>query len=403
MLLAALALVLAAAPARAGDQETAAEHFALAESAERRKDWRSAIAEYERAYEASPHPAVLYNIGANYQRLGEHRAAATYFRRYLDESDAPADRAEVERRLDELRATASRVEINVNPVEARVFVDGAERGTGSMTLTLGAGPHTVYAAHGGRTSDARELRLEYGDPITVTIDLDAHPGTLVVGADINGAEVRVDGDLVGHTPYSGLVTSGKHKVTVSKAGYGIARRDVAVPPRGSQQVRVRLPRIDRPGDGDEAATEPARYVLDMAYGFDTAHSGLRYLIGFSYRAPGGRWDAGAIIGKLHDSSGGAFGFQTRLFLRPSERLRPYLRTSYLAYRPGYDDSAVSRLEVGAGVLLSGQQLPQKTVAIEYYVELDGHLRLGSSDLMDDPAAGIAIVGGLGFRFGAAAK
>lgn len=398
--LCALALVVATAPARADDR-TAAEHFALAESAERRNDWRAAIDEYQRAYEASPHPAVLYNIGANYQRLGEHRSAATYFRRYLDESEAPSDRAEVEARIESLKARPSQVEIKVNPPGAQVFVDGTDRGAGPITVELDAGRHEIYAAHAGRTSDARELVLEYGDPITVTIDLDASPGILVVRADINGAEVRVDGDLVGHTPFSGLVTSGKHTVSVVKPGYGIVERDVDIPPRGSQQVRVQLPRLDT-GKPDAPASEPARYVLDMGYGFDTAHSGLRYLIGFSYRAGGGRWDAGAMLGKLHDDSGGAFGFQARLFIATA-RLRPYLRTAYLAHRPGISDAAVSRIEGGAGVLISGQQMPGKTMAIEYYIELDGHLRLGSSDVMDDPAAGIAIVGGLGFRFGAAAQ
>jgi hypothetical protein len=396
----ALALILATAPAHA-DQKAAAEHFALAESAERRRDWRAAIDEYERAYEASPHPSVLYNIGANYQRLGEHRAAATYFRRYLDESGAPSDRAEVEARIETLRARPSQVEIKVNPPGAQVFVDGADRGAGPITVELDAGRHSIYAAHAGRTSDVRELVLEYGDPITVTIDLDAYPGILVVRADINGAEVRVDGDLVGHTPFSGLVTSGKHKVSVVKAGYGIVERDVDIPPRGSQQVRVQLPRLDT-GEADAPVSEPARYVLDIGYGLDTANSGLRYLLGFSYRASGGRWDVGAMLGKLHNESGGAFGFQGRLFIATA-RLRPYLRTAYLAYRPGVSDSATSRLEGGAGLLVSGQEMPGKTMALEYFIELDAHVRLGSSDLMDDPAAGVAIVGGLGFRFGAAAE
>ena len=75
-MLAAVAAVAAVAAPAIADKKKASEHVALAESAERRKDWRRAIDEYELAYAAAAHPAMLYNIARNYERLSEPRSAA---------------------------------------------------------------------------------------------------------------------------------------------------------------------------------------------------------------------------------------------------------------------------------------------------------------------------------------
>src|SRR5687767_10419734 len=104
-----LLVAAAAAPAVARDSKTekAAEHFALAEQAERRKDWEAAILEYKQAYALKPHPDVLYNIAKNYERLEDWGNAAEYYQRYLDESPDAADRQKTEARIAALRKKAS--------------------------------------------------------------------------------------------------------------------------------------------------------------------------------------------------------------------------------------------------------------------------------------------------------
>ena len=176
--LAAALLVSSTSAALADDRTKAAEHFALAEKAEGRQDWRAAIAEYELAYQASPHPSVTFNIAKNYERLGEARQAAAHYRRYLDESgDGADDRAEVEDRLRDLRTRPSKVQIIGRPVGAQVIIDDEARGNAPLTLTLEAGEHQIALEHSGKRSSTQKVTLEYGDPITVRLDLDVRPGT----------------------------------------------------------------------------------------------------------------------------------------------------------------------------------------------------------------------------------
>ncbi len=76
------------------------------------------ITELEEAYRILPHPNVLFNIARAYAAASRNDEAITYFERYL-ESD-PADRAEVEAQLTQLRAArdAARVQPAPEPTPA---------------------------------------------------------------------------------------------------------------------------------------------------------------------------------------------------------------------------------------------------------------------------------------------
>ena len=63
---------------------------------------------FERAYERSPHPVVLYNLGVVTARLERFAAAQDYLQRYLLEAPEGAHRAEAKRLLGEVvEATSS--------------------------------------------------------------------------------------------------------------------------------------------------------------------------------------------------------------------------------------------------------------------------------------------------------
>src|SRR5437870_3536691 len=77
--------VFGSAPAHAaGEKEKeAAEHFKAGKKAFDALDYDKAVAEYLAAYELSPRPVLLYNVGCAYQLKGEKRKAVVYFQRYL--------------------------------------------------------------------------------------------------------------------------------------------------------------------------------------------------------------------------------------------------------------------------------------------------------------------------------
>jgi tetratricopeptide (TPR) repeat protein len=67
-------------------------------------EWKEAAAEFKEAYRLHPDPLFLYNIGQCYRKLGDQAEALSYYRKYLRAAPKASNRAEVERRMEELEA-----------------------------------------------------------------------------------------------------------------------------------------------------------------------------------------------------------------------------------------------------------------------------------------------------------
>jgi len=405
--IALLFVVLTCSAARtvhANDKSKAAEHFALAESAEKRKDWHGAISEYELAYAASPHPWALFNIAVNYERLEEGRNAATYFQRYLKESPDAQDRDEVLSRIEKLRAKRSRVDVTTEPNGATVFVDDEDRGTAPLTLELTAGEHEIHIAHDGRRSPDRRVVTEFGDPIKLRIDLDARPGTFLVRSNVSGAEVRLNGELVGETPFTGSIPAGEYQLLVSMPGYRSVQRTVTVPPDGSEQVRADLVSIE----GKPAAPpESSKWLLGLSYGLHATGEGMRYLFQVGFRPPSNRWELGGQLGTL-GYSGAVIGAEARLYLATG-RVRPYVRVGILsgAAGTGSTEERVTVVEGGAGILVAGRSVTRPSTGrsqrrvgfgIDYFLEADVGGRLQKPPEGESRYV-VPIIGGIMLRYG----
>jgi tetratricopeptide (TPR) repeat protein len=64
--------------------------------------FRDALAEYEAAFEASPLPEFLFNIGQCHRNLGDYRSAVFSFRKYLRLRPEAENRAAVEKLIADL-------------------------------------------------------------------------------------------------------------------------------------------------------------------------------------------------------------------------------------------------------------------------------------------------------------
>lgn len=322
---------IAAAPPRAHARdakgEQAAEHFSLAEAAEKRADWEAAILEYKQAYALKPHPDVLFMIAHNYERLEDWGNAAEFYQQYLDGTPNAPDRARVEKKIVALRAQAA-----------------------------AARPRPT--AGGGR---------------------------LEVYANVEGADVTIDGTKIGVTPFEGEVVAGQHELTLSHRGYHKVARRIYVQAGGTELVRERLERdgssIDDPGDGTGAADARAHWGVGFSYGLNLTAID-QYRFAFSAGVQAKRLELNLLYGHFSRNDT-AVGLDTRLYLA-GDKMRPYVRgaisygkmtigTSYNAYTFG--------IEGGAGAVLSAIRTPtntatQRSIRIEFYGEANARALLG---------------------------
>lgn len=199
------------------DKAEASRHFKLGVKLYAESKFDEALIEFQRAYELSPHPSVLYNIAASHRELSHYGEAIQYYEQFLAEGKgvAKADllaRARVE--LQELRGRIGSVVIDVTPAGVTVTVDEREVGTTPLDgpVIVGPGRHTfVLRAPSGQV-ESRTVTIAAGDTATVSLTMTApvtspDPGTgtgLTTGTGTTGATT----DMTSGTAPGGTVTAG---------------------------------------------------------------------------------------------------------------------------------------------------------------------------------------------------
>jgi hypothetical protein len=142
-----------------------------------------------------------------------------------------------------------RIVVRSTPAGARVSVDGRDRGRTPLTLSsLSLGSHAIRIAQDGYAAAERRLVLSQSRPSqTLAVSLEARPaqaqaaaipnGTVWIESRPVGAEVYLDGRLVGTTPLQiGDVRGGEHTVRLELAGHGQWSRSILV--TAGEQHRV---------------------------------------------------------------------------------------------------------------------------------------------------------------------
>jgi hypothetical protein len=314
------ALAAAGAPrvAHADDRAAAKAEFQAGLDADKRKDYASAIAHYQRAYELAPHENALFNIAVDFERLGELRDAATYYGRYLDDAGDTEDRAKVTRLIDSLRKRPSQVSIRSSPPGAEISIDGSPAGRAPVTRELAGGTHTITAVLGELRSQ-RQISVEYAEPADVVLSLAGKDGSLTVTSNVDGAQVTIDGAPAGTTPLTIAVPAGDRKVVVHSEGYSTLERLVKVPSEGSAQITATLVRPI----GYVAPPDPAKqrgYVLSVGGGPLIQADTNLVSAGVGYRIL--NWELGWLFG-FYGEKRYAYGLQLRRYLGTS-RLKPYV-------------------------------------------------------------------------------
>jgi serine/threonine-protein kinase len=138
-----------------------------------------------------------------------------------------------------LKALPATVTVTTVPTGAQVVLDGAERGKSPLTIEdVTPGAHKLVARMAGRIDAVKQLNAEPGGEHEVLLELKERSGgshvaqpkgkaVLKVTSWPPGAEVTLDGRLIGRTPIRGRqIGAGKHKVVVTNPLKNVSRTHV---------------------------------------------------------------------------------------------------------------------------------------------------------------------------------
>lgn len=137
-----------------------------------------------------------------------------------------------------LTTETATVSLGSTPRGAAVSVDGQAVGTTPWSGKLAVGEHAVQLSLAGHGTVSDLVQVAAGKANTRTWSLLPLPGSLVVDSVPPGASVKVDGAVVGVTPWSGEVKAGSHALVVELAGHQPVRRALSV--KAGEPVTERL-------------------------------------------------------------------------------------------------------------------------------------------------------------------
>ncbi len=176
--------------------DEARAHFERGLTLANLNDYGGALAEFERSYEMSRRPSVLYNMGSMYQALHRYGDAVRTIERFLHEATTitPQRRAEVERGLARLRSLIGYVVFDGAAPGTTLTVDGepATLTSISVPFAIGPGRHEIEARAPGRETARVRVVLASGETrhvalVMPAVSSTAGPRSALVGDGRGGA------------------------------------------------------------------------------------------------------------------------------------------------------------------------------------------------------------------------
>jgi tetratricopeptide repeat protein/PEGA domain-containing protein len=153
----------------------ASAHFERGTTFYTEGDYGAALIEFKRAYEASPHWQVLFNIGQCYFQLRDYANALLTLQRFANEGAdriAREDRTTIDTELPDLATRVAKVSIASNLDGAVVSLDDQVVGTTPIRepILVSAGSRKLTATHEGRAPVEQRIGVGGGDTMTLRLD-----------------------------------------------------------------------------------------------------------------------------------------------------------------------------------------------------------------------------------------
>lgn len=187
-------------------------------------DFAGAEIKFKAAYDVSHDARLLWNMAACEKSLRHYARTDALVREYLDKGAAlitDQDRADAKQLLDLIDSFTVKLTITVSEPDAEVLVDDVSAGKSPLAKP-------VVVDIGTRKIDVRkdgfkpfEQSLPVGGAATAKLDVkltaEVHEGDVHITAQA-GAQISIDGKLVGVGRYDGKVSGGGHTLRVEAAG-----------------------------------------------------------------------------------------------------------------------------------------------------------------------------------------
>lgn len=240
-------------PVTQASKEEARQRFDRGLSLYNSGDNMGALAEFERAYELTRHPIVLYNVALVYANLGQAAKAVEALEKLKDRGFAdlgPERAARAQQVYQDVLQRVGLLEIKTNVERATVQIDNVDVAqTPTAPLRVTAGSHLVSVLSTGyeprrmSVSVAGQARQELNVALVPLEQAVAH---LTITTDVPDVEVLAGAQSLGKTPFASQVAfkPGVYDLVFRRPGYVTLRRRVTAYAGSQGQLHVTMTASD---------------------------------------------------------------------------------------------------------------------------------------------------------------
>ncbi len=228
-----LALVVAFIDmAHADEKKDAKKHFRAGKALMKAEDFDAAAAEFEVSVKLYATQNGYFNLANCYKalhRYGEALGALERMRRDLGDELGKATAAQADDLEQEISSMIASIAVEVQQEGATVVVDDTEVGQSPLgdPIILGPGEHRITVTLEGHDPEERKVQLVAGTTHQESFALQTSKARVKIDANIDGAQVTIDGQPVTQTPMTDPVELeiGRHTVLLSREGYEDSSRE----------------------------------------------------------------------------------------------------------------------------------------------------------------------------------
>lgn len=209
-------------------------------------DYAGSSLKFQRAYDLSKDPRLLWNRAAAEKNLRHYVLVSELVRGYLTEGAAvisDADRMDGETLLLTVSAFVAKLAVTVNQPGATVSVDGKPVGTTPLKepVLVDMGQHDLKVELAGYKAITRPVQVAGGGTTAVdfALEIEKHEGILRVTVGLD-AVIRVDGKMVGMGQWQGTLPSGVHSVEATATGKQPYQADALVQDNQTSNLKITL-------------------------------------------------------------------------------------------------------------------------------------------------------------------
>jgi hypothetical protein len=210
------------------------------------QDYAGAAIKFERAYEESRDPRLLWNVAACEKNLRHYTKVLALLDRYVAEAGAtmqPEHRAEVDEVIRTVKLLVSSVRLTANLPGALVLVDDVPVGTTPLSgpITVDLGRRSFRITKPGYQEQELTRDVTGGSQLTLDVVLErvVDSGQLRVVAG-SGATIRVDGAIMGHEEWTGTLAAGEHTLRVTGDGMRPYDKEISIVATQTRTLYVSL-------------------------------------------------------------------------------------------------------------------------------------------------------------------